>query len=289
MAGGRLHERGTPLTDLRRFVASAPGFTIAKTLVESRVQSSVRYGRTCASAEGSTSIATPGAIRVRLPVPHVAAPGEAESSLAASAAAIKAAYPLPPTLQPAEASDACRNRSQQSPAKRPRLCAGPQPQPPLSLRRPAAAHLLLQAVCTPFDISLEPGLQLAASRNRPTPAFIIPASLAEPGAGMHGRAQSGSSEATAPSLLPVFAHPAAQAPTPGQASLLAACRRADTIPSGISGDAEETAIPPPAAVDNGGSISLMAQAVPQPAVLVGYQDEWLEVAPSAVSMWQQVS
>ena len=289
MAGERLHERGTPLTDLRRFVSTAPGFTTAKQLFESRVQTSVRYGRTYASAEGSTSIATPDAMRLRLPVPHMAAPGHAESSLAASAAAIEAAYPQPPTMQPAGASNDHRNLSQQSPAKRPRLRAGPQPHPPLSLRQPAAAHLLLQAACTPFDISLEPGLQLAASRSRPAPAFTIPTSLSEHEAGMHGGTHSGSSEARAPSLLPVFAHPAAQAPTPEQASLLAACRRADTRPSNSDGDAEQTAVPLPAAVDSGEIIGLVAQAVAQPAVLIGYQDDWLEVAPSAVSTWQQVS
>lgn len=164
------------------------------------------------------------------------------------------------------------------PAKRVRRCAGPQPLPPLRLPQPAAARLLLQAACAPLDLNLEPALQQLMP---PTAPLAIPHSPTaahgaatrgggDGGGGGGGRNSSRQDRQSClpplpppPPLLPVFAHPASRAPTPQQAALLRACSDADA------------------------GLASAARPLTTPAVLVGYQEDWLEVAPTAVSMWEK--
>lgn len=170
------------------------------------------------------------------------------------------------------------------PAKRIRRSAGPQPRPLCWPPDAAAAKLLLQAACTPFDIGLEPALQHLAPTTEPQP-LQMPASaqqrtsapmLAEWAAsGKVSSEQPGSDQAAQPAvtlpplpapppLLPVFAHPCSRVPTPRQAAILRTCVEADA-----------------------GRPSAVCQLA-VPAVLAGYQEDWLEVAPTTLSMWQKV-
>lgn len=216
-----------------------------------------------------------------------AAPSGSAAQHAPAAAAAAASASLP----------ASERDTGSRPAKRVRRCAGPQPLPPHRLPDPAAARLLLQAACAPFDIGLEPALQLLAPALRPLPppccpCLAGPAAAASP-ADQHAAAainskcsgrydhSSGSEPAAVssnrtpqnprpPPLLPVFAHPGSAAPTPEQAAVLRACIVAD-----------QGAAPPAGAV-------LIARPLPQPAVLAGYQEDWLELAPTALSAWEKV-
>lgn len=287
MGGRRLSRRPTPIRDVRRFVATAPAFVTTARIRGSKLHASVRSGDVQPSANAAVSTAAPSIRPAGITAPATAMACQAEPSAGdrvppmANDSANSAHRPV--LLHPASTGDASVDPTGARPTKRPRLCAGPQPLPPLPLLHPSAEALLLQTACTPYDISLEPSLQLLASLRRPEPAFTAATAVT------NGTADDGSAEdgiqprdnecAHPPTLLPVFAHPAAQPPTAEQAALLAACRSADRVAEGSS----DTAGP-----SNSATAGLAARAKDQPAVLVGYQDDWLEVAPTALSMWHQV-
>ncbi len=228
--------------------------------------------------------------------PAGAADHTAGAAAAAAAPSGSAAQHAPAAAAAASASLPASERDTGSrPAKRVRRCAGPQPLPPHRLPDPEAARLLLQAACAPFDISLEPALQLLAPALRPLPppcypclvgpaaAFPLPTNMLPPPSTATAAADTTTAAAAAavssnrtpqkpppPPLLPVFAHPGSAAPTPEQAAVLRACVVAD-----------QGAAPPAGAV-------LIARPLPQPAVLAGYQEDWLDLAPTALSAWEKV-
>lgn len=140
------------------------------------------------------------------------------------------------------AAAAAGDQADSRPAKRVCCCAGPQPIPPLRLPHPAAARLLLQAACAPFDLSLEPALQYLAPPTAPLAVPHVPAAAHgaavrcddDGGGGGSGTGHSSSRQdgqsrppPPPPPLLPVFAHPASRTPTPQQAAVLRACSDAD--------------------------------------------------------------
>lgn len=190
---------------------------------------------------------------------------------------------------------------QRSP-KRPRLCAGVQPQERLCLPHPAAAHMLLQTACTPFDISL---MDSSLKPDMPHDAHHGD----DPASNTHGSGDSGNRAGRVVSApvrcLSACANPASIAASADQQDILRACGEADAAssagpatlehvqnsasanttdqkPSAAKADAQTTA------TASSARCGYQAQILAQPAIMVGYQRDWLETSPASLSMWQQV-